>query len=393
MYPPSASVPATGYRPTVFRIEGETDIPLVNNTGNYRWVNDPNDTDGDGDKGVADQIKSILNTTVNPPKPKYNVQVAAPFDTNPNPPNNPLALADVLARLGAGLGTDETVTASIDQNAANAFIFPAITKAQITIDGNPLWSIGNPLDPFALWESFYRHPLFNRPATRPVPSPQLQPLVSQSVPDPLITTGISLPPGSPANLAGALHELRFLPQGPSAGPLANYRLSGFKMEQYAPDNPANPTFYRPTWGLTIKVSALIYAQEGSWFVIPGPYFDESASNDDTRPGRGNAVRYRRYNYRVVVNGAIVQNHTADDFPITMGNKNVYTFNAGKWEERIAYPSFDPTLSAYVWNGIEYNWDPELKNARVATEDAITGNNKPVLKLPKLPLGPDLIFVG
>jgi len=124
---------------------------------------------------------------------------------------------------------------------------------------------------------------------------------------------------------------------------------------------------------------------------------------------------------VVVNGAIVENETADDFPVTGvnaftgrigGNRNVYTFNSTRWEERLAYPSqrgdlndvltrdvsSPPPLGApyrapYVWQGIEYRWDPELKLTRWAVEDVLTGNLKPVAKIPKLPLGPDLIFVG
>ncbi|MCS6860165.1 MAG: hypothetical protein NZT92_07590 [Abditibacteriales bacterium] len=286
------------------------------------------------------------------------------------------------AALLARLGLNESATAYLKQGGNLTPVdVPIIAQARLFVNSIEWWQVGNPNDPLALFEAFYVNPLLRPPVGA---EPQIQPLMSQTVPAtaPLF------------NAIGGLNEIQVTSETTGEGVLADYRLNRMKMEQYLSgvDPWGNPAF-RPTWGLTIRVSALIYAQEGSWFVIPGPYFDESAYNDDTRAGRGDAVRYRRYNYRVIVNGAIVQNQTADDFPVMMGNRNVYTFDAAKWEERIAYPSFDPTLGAYVWNGIEYNWDPELKNARIATEDAMTGNVKPVLKLPKLPLGPDLIFIG
>lgn len=369
--PPYPYLTSVNYTPTDLR----ADEPP--NVGPNLCFRDPGvdgicGTADDGAPRTIGDIATLLQNYENPAmRPRrYNSTTADPTTAG--------AAASLLARLGL----NESATAYLKQGGNLTPVeVPIIAQARLLVNSNQWWQVGNPTDPLALFESFYVNPLL-RPAVGAEPS--IQPLMSQT-----------LPAAAPLfNVTGGLNEIQVTSEPTGENVLADYRLSRMKMEQYLPGGDAwgNPAF-RPTWGLTIRVSALIYAQEGSWFVIPGPYFDESAYNDDTRAGRGDAVRYRRYNYRVIVNGAIVQNQTVDDFPVTMGNRNVYTFNAAKWEERIAYPLFDPTLRAYVWNGIEYNWDPELKNARVATEDVVTGNVKPVLKLPKLPLGPDLIFVG
>jgi len=353
---------------------------------------------------VVNDIRTQFLDAMN--QPKYDAQPGAGL---PNPDAVP---ADLLVRMG------QNETATVTFGNAAWFDVLMITRGWMGVNGTPLWQIGNLNDPFALLESFYQNPL-NRPASGT--SPAVQSLVSQTVSDP--------PGGTPVvsntifNVPGGLNELRFSAEPTMADILANYRLSRFKMEQYLPglDPLSGNPVYRPTTGLPIRINALIYAQEGSWFVIPPPLFDDAAFNDDTRPGLGKANAYRRFNYRVVVNGAIVENETADDFPVTGvnaftgrigGNRNVYTFNSTRWEERLAYPSqrgdlndvltrdvsSPPPLGApyrapYVWQGIEYRWDPELKLTRWAVEDVLTGNLKPVAKIPKLPLGPDLIFVG
>jgi hypothetical protein len=381
--PPSFAPPypygtPVNYRPTNFRSD-EPPNGAVN-----ACFNDPGPdmicgTADDGlPKTIAQVATDINNATAMPAR--YSTTLSA------DPLVGPLSPL-MLARFGE----NESAPAYLQRaNALQpAFELPLITQAGLSMNGNAVWQVGNMNDPFALFESFYQNPLLRPMAGM---APAVQPLATQSMPDPFSTGGI--PASMVANLAGAPNQLQF--DATTTGGLANYRLSQFKMEQYVPGpDPLIPgsTVYRPTWGLTIKVNALIYAQEGSWFVIPGPYFDADAANDDTRPGRGDAVRYRRYNYRVIVEGAVVENQTADDFPVTVGNRNVYTFNSTKWEERIAFPSYDANLSAYVWNGIEYRWDSELKFARWAAEDIITGNLKPVPKIPKLPMGPDLIFIG
>jgi hypothetical protein len=91
-------------------------------------------------------------------------------------------------------------------------------------------------------------------------------------------------------------------------------------------------------GYTIDVNAFVYAQEGSWFVIPGVYFDEHVKpgyvdllsssgtyNGTQDPGenldldrdgsisraeKAAVYRFYRYNYKIKFSGAIMENQTA-----------------------------------------------------------------------------------
>jgi hypothetical protein len=387
------------YNPTDIFLDADQE-PLKSG-GNYKNIGQTT-TAGTVVNDIRTQFLDSMN------QPKYDAQ---PDTGLPSPDTVP---ASLLARMGQ----DETATVTLDNTAW--FDVLMITRGWMGVNGTPLWQIGNLNDPFTLLESFYQNPL-NRPASGALPA--VQSLMSQTFSDPLPSVGPPAVSNNIFNVTGGLNELRFSAEPTLANVLGNYRLSRFKMEQYLPGvDPMNSaTVYRPTTGLSIRINALIYAQEGSWFIIPPPLFDDAAFNDDARPGMGKATAYRRFNYRVVINGAIVENETADDFPVTGinaftsrigGNRNVYTFNSTRWEERLAYPSLrgdpndvltrdvssPPPLGApyrapYVWQGIEYRWDPELKLTRWAVEDVLTGNLKPVAKIPKLPLGPDLIFVG
>ncbi|HEX8833756.1 MAG TPA: hypothetical protein VF719_06125, partial [Abditibacteriaceae bacterium] len=89
------------------------------------------------------------------------------------------------------------------------------------------------------------------------------------------------------------------------------------------------TFEKLAPGYTIEVNAFVYAQEGSWLVVPGDYFDEDIANQATstsatafsrndldRNGilsageRAAGYRFCRYNYQIRFTGAIAENHTA-----------------------------------------------------------------------------------
>ncbi len=394
--PPSAP---DQYKPTDIFLDADQE-PLKSG-GNYKNIGQTT-TAGT----VVNEIRTQFVDAMN--QPKYDARPDPNLQVNPD-----TVTADLLVRMGQ----DETTTVTLDNT--KWFDIPIITRGWMGVNGAPLWQIGNMNDPFALLESFYQNPL-NRPASGALPA--VQSLMSQTFSD--TPGGPTVVSNNVFNVTGGLNELRFSAEPTLANVLGNYRVSRFKMEQYLPGtDPMNSSIpvYRPTTGLPIRINALVYAQEGSWFVIPPPLFDDAAFNDDTRPGMGKANAYRQFNYRVVVNGAIVENETADDFPVTGvntftgrvgGNRNVYTFNSTRWEERLAYPSqrgdlndvltrdvvSPPPLGApyrapYVWQGIEYRWDPELKLTRWAVEDVLTGNLKPVAKIPKLPLGPDLIFVG
>jgi len=135
---------------------------------------------------------------------------------------------------------------------------------------------------------------------------------------------------------------------PAFPPTANtasmpyYRLSRLKIENANQLNASNE-FETLEPGYTFDVRAYIYAQEGSWLVLSGGYYDEhirtNASGEpyldkpdasgvyngthdaatenadlnrdgvETRAEKVAAYRYRRYNYQVNITGAIMQKTT------------------------------------------------------------------------------------
>ena len=126
----------------------------------------------------------------------------------------------------------------------------------------------------------------------------------------------------------------------TTAPIPYYRLSRLKLEN--PINPLNAAynFTNLTQGATIQVNAFVYAQEGSWLVVPGgdfdatvktsatnqPYVDFDNSNtvdageaeaaDLNRDGtisrdeQTAVYRFRRYNYKINFTGAIMEKTTA-----------------------------------------------------------------------------------
>lgn len=126
-----------------------------------------------------------------------------------------------------------------------------------------------------------------------------------------------------------------------------YRLSRIKLENLNQLNASNE-FENLDPGYTLTVNAYVYAQEGSWHILPGDFYDASsnsapedsevrgtyvnlpgggASQDTTNAGkienldlnrdnvvsRGESVavyRFHRYNYQINFTGAIMENRTA-----------------------------------------------------------------------------------
>jgi len=171
--------------------------------------------------------------------------------------------------------------------------------------------------------------------------------------------------------AGERNVLRF---ENSASYPAGYRLSRFKIAQEDSSGHLLP-------GINIRINALIYAQQGSWFVIPGVAFDETSRND-------NAIRYRRYNYSITIIGAVCENRTAAEFvtPIPIpSSTSVYSLPETSWNDLWSCPSWDTTANAYRWTGIQYIYDPNLCGAR----DSVVK----LPRLPKLPLPDALMYVG
>ncbi len=166
----------------------------------------------------------------------------------------------------------------------------------------------------------------------------------------------------------------------------NYWLKKFKLE--ALDGTTGSLSGTPKGAIHAKVNALMYAQEGCFFVIPGPLFDESA----TGPA---AARFRRLNYDLEIRGAIAENYHAD--PAAWR----------EWQDRWAYPQYFDSLGTptLAWGTIRYYYDETLLAGRVEPATTLTGTNirygsgAPMVaganlpKLPLLPTCPGLIYRG
>lgn len=190
-----------------------------------------------------------------------------------------------------------------------------------------------------------------------------------------------------------------------------YLLKKWKVEELIPvggndghfDNNS-PSYEFPRGAVHAKVNALMYAQRGSWFVIPGQYFDPQATTEDldndgtiTALESLYAARFRRYNYEITVRGAIVEDHTA---PIGA----VQT-----WTNRWAYPIYEGTAAAPTlrWGTIRYQFDERLRVNRDQALTTLTGAGlttrssgsmlttpeSMLPKLPCLPSSPTLIYTG
>jgi hypothetical protein len=187
-----------------------------------------------------------------------------------------------------------------------------------------------------------------------------------------------------------------------------YLLKKWKIEELVPaggndghlDNNGG-TYDFPRGAVHAKINALMYAQRGSWFVIPGQYFDPQATTDDL-DGNGTisgleslyAARFRRYNYEITVRGAIVEDHTA---PIGA----VQT-----WTNRWAYPVYQGTAAnpTLTWGTLRYQFDDRLRVNRDQALTTLTGSTRSsgsilttpesmLPKLPCLPSSPTLIYTG
>jgi hypothetical protein len=165
----------------------------------------------------------------------------------------------------------------------------------------------------------------------------------------------------------------------------------------------NTDISRPRGAINAKVNALIYAQRGSWFVIPGAYFDENTYTADF-DGDGDvdaddslwAARMRRYNYRITVRGCITEDHTAE------------VDDLHDWSNKWAFPIYDADTMALSWGTIDYEFDERLRIVRdqglTSLDDTPTRRlrvtssrlHTPQANLPKLPLlpvSPTLLYYG
>lgn len=176
-----------------------------------------------------------------------------------------------------------------------------------------------------------------------------------------------------------------------------YLLKKWKVEELVQDSDS--AYMLPRGAVHAKVNALIYAQRGSWFVIPGQFFDPEAA---TRDLNGDstispeeslyAARFRRYNYEITVRGAITEDHTA---PLGA----VQT-----WTNRWAYPVYNEDGTSLIWGTIRYQFDERLRLDRDQAPTTLSGTVRSsstlpdtprylLPKLPCLPSSPTLIYTG
>jgi len=202
-----------------------------------------------------------------------------------------------------------------------------------------------------------------------------------------IGTGAGQFRADPAN-PGETNTFEFSVGGSS---LTDYRLARLKLEHL------DAAGY-PTEGMDVVVHGVIYAQEGSWFVIPGQYFDNTLTNSPgtdltMAPGDHGATRGRRYNYAIKVWGAVVEKETADP-----GTTATETGMAQyKWTEKWSWPEHVADIEAdwrtgapgtlpagFRWTGPQYQYDYSLRQ-----RDPATGKNP----MPKLPVHSGLAYVS
>lgn len=190
----------------------------------------------------------------------------------------------------------------------------------------------------------------------------------------------------------------------AGGTWPTYRLNRLKAENVE-INPLDGTLTSLKPGAEMAINAFVYAQEGSWFVIPGDRFDNriktvavtggtatyfDANNNNTpdlnattgseymdldgsgsltagdypdfnRNGRKDIAdvyaveRYLRYNYQIIFTGAIAENIT----PVintTGTGTNLVDGAVANWVDR--WMNYDSTRTTAVkWQPITYNFDP------------------------------------
>jgi hypothetical protein len=196
-----------------------------------------------------------------------------------------------------------------------------------------------------------------------------------------------------------------------SGPLSptNSNLVSFRPDYSFADMPAYyvsaPRLERGTWGqgsynpIPITVQATIYAQDGSWFVIPMPMKRatpiDTDGNGTSDPSELAAVSpdstyIRRLNYNVRVVGTIAQNFTPTgllEFDNTSDPdlNNMPRGAMAQWLDSMSYPTaFEPSAAGDLgasWMTVTYASSPLDK------KDLTDGAGL------YLPASPDLMYTG
>lgn len=199
--------------------------------------------------------------------------------------------------------------------------------------------------------------------------------------------------------AGETNAIALSQRDPQLGTSATeYWVRKWKIEELA--EPLSGGADRPRGAINARINAVIYAQRGSWFVIPGAYFDQDAytldfDTDGDIDGVDSlwAARMRRYNYKITVRGCITEDHTAA------------VEDAQDWHDKWAFPIYD-TETELRWGTIEYEFDERLRVRRDqgrttldtgsdvrATTERLHTERTNLPKVPLLPVSPTLLYYG
>ncbi len=173
----------------------------------------------------------------------------------------------------------------------------------------------------------------------------------------------------------------------ASAPLPQYRLGRLKMERL------DTTTQDALPGYTMNIQAFVYAQTGSWFVIPNAPFDASGFQDASgnplfstngpkdlnRNGtvdageNGALVRYARANYRLNFVGAIAENQTALVNPAGAipGAVQAWSNDWASYNENGGAVS-DPVA------GVNYLFDPSYANGSLIGDEGFVVPQSPEL---------------
>jgi hypothetical protein len=199
---------------------------------------------------------------------------------------------------------------------------------------------------------------------------------------------------------GASNVVSLFHRDPQVGSGATpYLVKRWKVEESEWD--AADGYALPRGAVHARINAVMFAQRGCWFVIPGEYFDPTAATRDY-DGNGTvdaldslyAARFRRYNYEITVRGSITQDHTA---PLDM---------VQDWTRKWAYPIYSGSGGSLTltWGGIRYEFDERVRVSRDQSLTDLVGTvrrasvltvspESSLPKLPCLPSSPTLIYSG
>ena len=175
----------------------------------------------------------------------------------------------------------------------------------------------------------------------------------------------------------SLYESTGLTGISTAASFPKYRMGHLKMERL------DSTSQNVTPGYTMNINAFVYAQSGSWFVIPSGRFDKTQFQD----GSGNSIfdagttpdlnrngttdvgeaeallRYGRSNYRINFTGAIAENQTALVNPAGNFPGAVQTWS-NDWA---SYSEKGGAVSDTV-AGVNYTFDPAYANGSLYNDE-------------------------